>query len=56
MQGFSFEKVFLKLFLLNRIISGVDPTQKIQVLMLPDSSSAVAHGTTTGHLPKQLTP
>jgi hypothetical protein len=55
MQGFSFEKIFLNRFLLNRIMSGVDPTQRIQVLMLPDSSSAVAHGTTAGHLPKQLT-
>jgi len=53
MQGFSFEKkVFLKRFLLNRIMSGVDPTQRIQVLMLPDPPSAVAHGTTAGHLPK----
>ena len=56
MQGFSFEKIFLKRFLLNRIMSGVDPTQRIQVLMLPDYSSAVAQGTTAGHLPKQLTP
>ena len=56
MQGFIFEKGFLKAIFTNRVMSGVDPTQRIQVLMLPDSSSAVAHGTTGGHLPKQLTP
>jgi hypothetical protein len=43
------KRVFSKLFCSIRIISGVDPTQRIQVLMLPDSPSIVAHGTTAGH-------
>jgi len=30
-----------------------DPTQRIQILMLSDSPSAIAHGTTAGHSPKQ---
>jgi hypothetical protein len=43
------KRVFSKHFCSNRIISGVDPTQTIQVLMLTDSTSTVAHGTTAGH-------
>ena len=54
-RGLFFKRVFSKRFITNRVISGVDPTQRIQVLMLLDSSSAVAHGTTAGHFPKQLT-
>jgi hypothetical protein len=46
----SFNKsVFSEYFCSNRIISGVDPTQRIQVLMLSDSTSTVAHGTTAEH-------
>lgn len=53
MQGFILEKGFHKAVLLvTRVISRVDPTQRIQVLMLPNSPSTVAHGTTAGHLPK----
>jgi hypothetical protein len=43
------KRVFSRHFCSNRIISGVDPTQRIQVLMLLDSTSTVAHGTTDGH-------
>jgi hypothetical protein len=43
------ERVFSKYFYSNRIISGIDPTQRIQVLMLPDSTSIVAHSTAAGH-------
>ena len=55
-RGLFFKRVFSKRFITNRVISGVDPTQRIQVLMLPDSSSAVAHGTTAGHFSQTLTP
>jgi hypothetical protein len=44
-----YKRVFSKHFCSNQITSGVDPTQRIQVLMLPDSTSTVAHGTTAGH-------
>jgi hypothetical protein len=44
------KRVLSKYFYSDRIISGFDPTQRIQVLMLPDSTSTVAHGS------KQLTP
>jgi hypothetical protein len=43
------KRVLSKHFCSGRIISGFDPTERIQVLMLPDSTSTVAHGTTTGH-------
>jgi hypothetical protein len=43
------KRVCSKHFCSNRIISGVDPTQRIQVLMLPDSTSTVAHSTTAGY-------
>jgi hypothetical protein len=43
------KRVFSKHFCSIRKISGVDPTQRIQVLMLLDSTSIVAHGTTAGH-------
>ena len=57
MQEFIFEKDFLRRFFTNRVMSGVDPTQRIHVLMLPNSSSAVAHGTTAGNFSeKTLTP
>ena len=48
-RGLFLKRVFSKRFITNRVISGVYPTQRIQVLMLPDSSSAVAHDTTAGH-------
>jgi hypothetical protein len=43
------KRVLSKHFCSDRIISGFDPTQRIQVLMLPDSTSTVTHGTTTEH-------
>jgi hypothetical protein len=49
MQGSLNKRVVSKHFCSIPIISGVDPTQRIQVLMLPDSMSIVADGTTAGH-------
>jgi hypothetical protein len=43
------KRVFSKQFCNNRIISVVDSTQRIQFLMLPNSTSTVAHGATAGH-------
>jgi hypothetical protein len=48
-KGSFSKRVFSKYFCSNQIISGVDSTQRIQILMLPDSTSTVAHGTTAGH-------
>ena len=48
-RGLFLKRVFSKRFFTNQVISELDPTQRIQVLMLPDSSSAVAHGTTAGN-------
>jgi hypothetical protein len=43
------KRVFSRHFYSNQIISGVDPTQRILVLLLPDSTSTVAYCTTAGH-------
>jgi hypothetical protein len=43
------KRVFSKHFCSNQIIIGVDPTQRIQVLMLLDSTFIVARGTTAGY-------
>ena len=53
----SFErKDFQNKFSLYGITHNVDP-HMIQVFkLLPDSSSAIAHGTAAGHFSKQLTP
>jgi hypothetical protein len=42
-KGSFSKRVFSNHFCANRITSGVDPTQRIQVLILPDSISTVAH-------------
>ena len=52
MQGFIFEKGFLKAIFSNRVKSGVDPTQRIQVLNATGLLIRSTHGTTAGHLPK----
>jgi hypothetical protein len=43
------KRVFSKHFCSIWIISGVDPTQRIQVLMVPYSTSIIAHVTIAGH-------
>jgi hypothetical protein len=43
------KRIFSKYFCSNQIMSGVDPIQRIQILMLPDSTSTVDHGATAGH-------
>ena len=49
-----FEKIFLRAIFLSPY--GVDSKRIPVYKLLPDSPSAVAHGTTAGHFPKQLMP
>jgi len=44
--------IFLKKFFNNRVMSGVDPTQKDPSFNATGLLSAAAHDTTAGHLPK----